>query len=70
MSTKIAVPDVANTDLHRPLAMSSVSSNTLIPSQPVLHSLGNPPLSPMYSRPDDSIVLEGLPHVHARLDAR
>lgn len=70
MSTKIAVPDVVNIDLHRPLVISSASPNALIASQPVLHSLANPPLSPTYPRPDDSSVLDGLPHVRARLDAR
>ncbi|KAI0001571.1 hypothetical protein BJV77DRAFT_968692 [Russula vinacea] len=65
MSTEIAGPDIVNIDLHRPLAMSSVSPNALISS-------GNPPLGPTYPRIHDSShggFLEGLPHVRARLDA-
>ena len=66
MSTEIAGPDIVKIDLHRPLAMSSVSSNALI-------SLGKPPLGSTYPRPHDSPqggFLEDLPHVRARLDAR
>ena len=69
MSTKLAAPDVnVNIDLHRPLAMSSISSNTRKSS----HSSGIPRNS-TYLCSDDSVhggVLEGMPHVRAQLDAR
>lgn len=72
MSTKLAVSD--NIDLHRPLIMPSISSNTRMTSQPVHRSLGIPPRNSTYLRSDDSSVhggfLEGMPHVRARLDAR
>ena len=71
MSTEVAVPDAANVDLHRPVVMSSISSNASITSQPLL---GCPIRNRSYARIDDSSshdgFLEGLPHVHARLDAR
>ncbi len=73
MST-VAIPDTVNIDPHRPMAMSSISSNTPITSQPLHHSLGCPPRTSPYVRLDDSSLhgglLEGLPHVRARLDAR
>lgn len=56
------------------MAMSSISSNAPIASQPLHHSLGCPPRTSPYVRLDDPSLhgglLEGLPHVRARLDAR
>ena len=69
MFTKLVVPDVnVDIDLHRPLAMSSISPNTRNSS----HSLGIP-RNPTYLCSDDSVhggVLEGMPHVRVQLDAR
>jgi hypothetical protein len=73
-STIIMSTKLVNIDLHRPLVMSSISPNTRKTSQPVRRSLSIPPRNPTSLRSDDSSLhggfLEGVPHVHARLDAR
>ena len=76
MSTEIAVPDVAsaNTDLHKSMSISSMSSIASITSQPLLHSLGSRSRTAPSLRLDDSAthgsLLEGIPHARAKLDAR
>ncbi|KAI0308251.1 kinase-like domain-containing protein [Multifurca ochricompacta] len=77
MSTEIAVPDVANSvniGLHRSMSMSSISSIASITSQTSLHSFGGLPRTPPSFRSDDFAVhgglLEGIPHIRAKLDPR
>ncbi|KAI0275114.1 kinase-like protein [Gloeopeniophorella convolvens] len=77
MSTEIVGPDVVtpvSLDLHRSISMSSISSVASITSQASLHSLGGLPQSTASLYLDEptaqGALLEGLPHVHARLDAR
>jgi hypothetical protein len=72
MSTEVAVPDVVIMDIHRPIAMSSISCSATITPQP-LHSLGPSRTPPKVRLHDSSIhggFLEDMPHVRARLDAR